>query len=83
MHDLVETSDGGGRHPPEPGDRRGDAALRSFMFERVYLGASNVMQNDRAAEIVQRIFAALIAEPDRLPAGEGDLAIASRTSSRA
>jgi dGTPase len=47
-------------------------SLRTFMFETVYLGASNVVQNDRAGEIVRRIFVALIAEPDRLPDGEGD-----------
>src|SRR6267378_3382842 len=70
VHDLVETSEGGGdiQQSAEVGDAM--LALRSFMFERVYLGASNVMQNDRAGEIVQQIFAALIAEPDRLPPGK-------------
>jgi dGTPase len=74
VHDLVETSEGVGdiQQSAEVGDAM--LALRSFMFERVYLGASNVMQNDRAGEIVQQIFAALIAEPDRLPPGKGDLA---------
>ena len=58
-------------------------SLRSFMFEHVYLGASNVVQNDQAGEIVQRIFAALIAEPGAPARRRGRRSpIASRTSSR-
>jgi dGTPase len=73
VHDLVETSEDAGdiRQSAEIGEAM--LALRSFMFERVYLGASNTIQNDRAKEIVQRIFAAILAEPERLPAGDGDL----------
>src|SRR5438477_11376697 len=72
VHDLVETSEEAGdiRQSPEIGQAM--LSLRSFMFEHVYLGASNVIQNDHAGEIVQQIFAALIAEPERLPPGEGD-----------
>src|SRR3954447_17478342 len=73
VHDLVETSEEAGdiRQSAEIGEAM--LALRAFMFERVYLGASNTIQNDRAKEIVQRIFAAILVEPERLPAGEGDL----------
>jgi dGTPase len=73
VHDLVETSEEAGdiRQSAEIGEAM--LALRAFMFERVYLGASNTIQNDRAKEIVQRIFAAILAAPQRLPAGEGDL----------
>jgi dGTPase len=73
VHDLVETSEAAGdiRQSPEIGEAM--LSLRSFMFERVYLGASNVVQNDAAGEIVQQIFAVLIAEPERLPPGEGEL----------
>jgi dGTPase len=73
VHDLVETSEDAGdiRQSAEIGEAM--LALRSFMFERVYLGASNTVQNDRAKEIVQRIFAAILAEPERLPAGDGEL----------
>jgi dGTPase len=73
VHDLVETSEAAGdiRQSAEVGEAM--LALRSFMFEHVYLGSSNVMQNDRAGEIVQQIFAALIAEPDRLPPEDGEL----------
>jgi dGTPase len=72
VHDLVETSEDAGdiRQSPEIGEAM--LSLRTFMFETVYLGASNVVQNDRAGEIVRRIFAALIAEPERLPPGEGE-----------
>src|SRR3954463_7876797 len=64
VHDLVETSEEAGdiRQSAEIGEAM--LALRSFMFERVYLGASNTVQNDRAGEIVERIFAAILAEPE-------------------
>jgi dGTPase len=72
VHDLVETSEEAGdiRQSAEVGEAM--LSLRSFMFERVYLGASNTVQNDRAKEIVQRIFAAILDDPSRLPPGDGD-----------
>jgi dGTPase len=73
VHDLVETSERAGDIAQSAEIGEAMLSLRSFMFERIYLGASNTVQNDRAKEIVQRIFAAILAEPERLPAGEGDL----------
>jgi dGTPase len=73
VHDLVETSERAGDIAQSAEIGEAMLSLRSFMFERIYLGASNTVQNDRAKEIVQRIFAAILAEPERLPDGEGDL----------
>jgi dGTPase len=73
VHDLVETSERAGNIAQSTEIGEAMLSLRSFMFERIYLGASNTVQNDRAKEIVQRIFAAILAEPERLPDGEGDL----------
>jgi dGTPase len=73
VHDIVE-------HSHEAGDILqsepvGEAmlSLRTFMFERVYLGERVEPEHRRAAGAVQRIFAALADAPDRLPPGDGAL----------
>jgi dGTPase len=75
VHDLVEASEAAGT--VVQGDEVGEAmlSLRSFMFERVYLGPQVIPEHRRAMRVVQAIFAALVAEPERLPPGEGDLAM--------
>jgi dGTPase len=47
-------------------------ALRSFMFERVYLGPHTRTQHEQAREVIGSIFEYLLAHPDRLPEGEGE-----------
>ena len=56
VHDLVETSERAGEI--RQGDEVGEAmlALRSFMFERVYLGPQVEAEHRRAHEVVRRIF---------------------------
>ena len=49
-------------------------ALRAFMFDRVYLGPQAEPEHRRAREVVEAIFAALVADPERLPSGDEDLA---------
>jgi len=46
-------------------------SLRSFMFERVYLGPQVEPQHRRAADVVRTVFDRLVEEPERLPPGEG------------
>jgi dGTPase len=74
VHDLVETSEEAGdiRQSEEVGAAM--LSLRSFMFDRVYLGPHTHDQHAEAREVVGRIFEHLLASPDRLPSGEGDLA---------
>jgi dGTPase len=74
VHDLVETSEEAGdiRQSNEVGAAM--LSLRSFMFDRVYLGPHTQEQHAEAREVVSRIFEHLLASPDRLPRGEGDLA---------
>ena len=64
VHDLVETSD-------EAGDIRQSAnvaeamlSLRSFMFDRVYLGPQVEPEHRRAREVIRRIFDHVIARGD-------------------
>jgi dGTPase len=56
VHDLVETSEEAGdiRQSEEVGAAM--VALRTFMFERVYLGPHTREQHDQAREVVGRIF---------------------------
>jgi dGTPase len=62
VHDLVENSEqaGGIRQSDEVGEAM--LSLRSFMFERVYLAAAAQPNQERAHEIIRRIFAHLVDE---------------------
>jgi dGTPase len=74
VHDLVESSEAAGKIVQ--GDEVGEAmmSLRSFMFERVYLGPQVEPQHREAEHVVRAIFTRLADEPSRLPPGEGALA---------
>ena len=64
VHDLIETSDRQGdiRQSDEVGEAM--LSLRSFMFERVYLGPLVEAEHRRAREVVRRIFQHLIGRGD-------------------
>jgi dGTPase len=69
VHDLVEASDVAGDIVQTP--RLGEAmlALRTFMFEAVYLRAENASERRRVAHVVDSLFAWFCARPEELPAG--------------
>jgi len=73
VHDLVETSEAAG--DVLQSEAIGDAmlSLRSFMFDRVYLGPQVKPEHRRAEHVVRTIFDRLCEEPDRLPSGDGPL----------
>ena len=73
VHDIVETSEAVGdiRQSDEIGEAM--LSLRAFMFDRVYLGPHVEPEHRRANEVVQVIFERLVAAPDLLPPGDGDL----------
>jgi dGTPase len=60
VHDIVESSEGGGdiRQSEEVGDAM--LSLRAFMFERVYLGPQAAPEHERAHQVVGRIFDDLV-----------------------
>jgi dGTPase len=66
VHDLVETSEPAGdiRQSEEVGEAL--LALRTFMFDRVYLGPHTRPEHDRAREVVRRIFDHLLARGDEV-----------------
>jgi dGTPase len=48
-------------------------SLRSFMFERVYLGPQVEPQHRRAERVVRAIFVRLADDPGALPPGDGSV----------
>ena len=62
VHDLVETSERAGdiRQSEEIGEAM--LSLRSFMFDRVYLAADTKPNQQRAHEVIRRIFEHLVDE---------------------
>jgi dGTPase len=72
VHDLVETSEAVGdiRQSDEVGTAM--LTLRTFMFERVYLGPHTRDQHEQARAVVTKIFEHLREHPERIPPGAGD-----------
>jgi dGTPase len=74
VHDLVETSEAAGDICQSDEVGAAMLALRAFMFERVYLGPHTRPQHEQARAVVTKIFEHLVAHPDQIPPGEGELA---------
>jgi dGTPase len=69
VHDLVETSDQADDIAQSPEIGGAMLSLRSFMFERVYLGPHALLEQERARAAIRRIFEHLVAggeEPEQI-----------------
>ena len=69
VHDLVESSQRTGDIVQSPEIGGAMLALRSFMFERVYLGPHARLEQERARAAIRRIFEHLVAggdEPEQI-----------------
>jgi dGTPase len=64
VHDLVETSEREGDISQSDDVGQAMLSLRSFMFERVYLGPHTRPEHDRAREVIRRIFDHLVERGD-------------------
>jgi dGTPase len=64
VHDLVESSERAGDIVQSDDVGEAMLSLRSFMFERVYLGEHASAEHERAHDVVQRIFDALAERGD-------------------
>ena len=73
VHDLVETSEAVGDVVQSEEVGQAMLSLRSFMFDRVYLGPQVEPEHRRAERVVRAIFDRLCVEPERLPPGDGPL----------
>jgi dGTPase len=67
VHDMVEHSARAGEIVQGERAARAMAALREFMFERVYLGPAVRAEHERIAGVVRRLFEHYVAHPELLP----------------
>ena len=73
VHDLVETSQREGDIGQSDDVGAAMLALRTFMFDRVYLGPHTEEQHRQARDVVAKVFSHLADHPDDVPPGPGDL----------
>jgi dGTPase len=78
VHDMVEHSARAGEIVQGPQAGPAMAALRDFMFERVYLGPAVRAEHRRIARVVRRLFEHYVENPGALPGGLGDVALGER-----
>src|SRR5215213_4180095 len=64
VHDLVETSEAAGDIAQSEEIGTAMLALRTFMFDRVYLGAQTREQHEQAREVIASIFDSLAARDE-------------------
>ncbi len=69
VHDMVEHSARAGEIAQGPRAGPAMAALRDFMFERVYLGPAVRAEHRRIARVVRRLFEHYVENPAELPGG--------------
>ncbi|HEY1457595.1 MAG TPA: deoxyguanosinetriphosphate triphosphohydrolase, partial [Solirubrobacteraceae bacterium] len=69
VHDMVEHSERTGDITQGPDAGPAMAALREFMFERVYLGPAVRAEHARIAGVVRRLFEHYSSHPESLPEG--------------
>jgi dGTPase len=74
VHDLVEHSAAAG--DIVQGEEAGDAmdALRTFMFDHVYLSDSARREQAKIETVIRTLFEHHVAHPETLPPGDGELA---------
>ncbi len=68
VHDMVERSARAAEIVQGERAAAAMAALRAFMFERVYLGPAVRAERERIAGVVRTLFEHYVAHPERLPA---------------
>jgi dGTPase len=78
VHDMVEQSEREGDIAQGPEAGPAMAALRDFMFERVYYGPAVRAEHAKIAAVIRRLFDHYVERPELLPGGapeqEGELA---------
>jgi dGTPase len=68
VHDMVEHSERAGDIVQGPVAGPAMAALREFMFERIYLGPAVRAERERIAGVIRRLFEHYVDHPEELPA---------------
>jgi dGTPase len=82
VHDMVEHSELAGDIVQGPDAGPAMAALRDFMFERVYFGPAVRAEHAKIAVVLRRLFDHYVEHPELLPGGvaEGDDGLARRVT---
>jgi dGTPase len=73
VHDLVETSAAAGDIVQSPPLQEALLALRSFMFDEVYMRDETADERRRIAHVVTALFEHYLAHPDELPPAGDDV----------
>src|SRR4051812_1907578 len=73
VHDLVEHSERAGDIAQGETVGRAMLNLRSFMFERVYLGARQRAEHAKIERVLRGLFDWFCVHPEELPAGDGQM----------
>ena len=71
VHDMVEHSERAGDIVQGPEAGPAMAALRDFMFERVYLGPAVRAEHAKITAVLRRLFEHYVEHPELLPEGGG------------
>jgi dGTPase len=69
VHDMVEQSERAGDIVQGPAAGPAMAALRDFMFERIYLGPAVRAEHVKISAVIRRLFEHYVEHPDLLPRG--------------
>jgi dGTPase len=81
VHDMVEHSERAGEITQGPQAGPAMAALRDFMFERVYLGPAVRAEHRKIARVLRRLFEHYVERPELLPQPPTDARAASGDAS--
>lgn len=71
VHDMVEHSAQAGDIVQGPVAGQAMGQLRSFMFQRVYLGPAVRAEHQRISEVITSLFNHYVEHPEQLPGGDG------------
>jgi dGTPase len=82
VHDMAEQSERAGEIVQGPDAGPAMAALRDFMFERVYMGPAVRAEHAKIAAVVRRLFEHYVERPELLPGGlpDGEEELARRVT---
>lgn len=82
VHDLVESSWEKGEIVQSPQMREAMNSLRSFLYDRVYIGSVASRETERVNRLVESLFSFYMDNPDHLPnhADDGDNDLATRVT---
>jgi dGTPase len=80
VHDMVESSEPAGEILQGAQAREAMAQLRSFMFERVYLGPAVRAEHERITAVIRALFTHYAEHPEQMPPAPVGASLAQRVT---